>query len=421
MKGKWFSKLTAGLLVSSLLVAGCSNSEEGSTGEKGGPVELKVGTWAGATELKEFQEIVDQLNEETDEYNLTIQSIPADYYKKIQTMASAKQAPDLFWLSQEYIPMYAELGVISSLDEYVKDHKEVDMDDYFDGPLAIGQMNEKLYGLPWINQPIMLYYNKSLFEKEGVEVPQADWTWEDFSKAAKAITKDTDGDGKTDQYGTNIDGWPPISTWVWTYGGEIIDKDGNVKIDEPEAIEGIKKFDQLINKDKVAPDKTQSQNTGGPEMFKTGKIGMFFGGAGDDFEKQIGETFEVGMTEVPHATEQATFSWIADTVMSSNTKNKDVAAEALIDLTNAMHEWKILPPTKSDLENVADIRPEKEYALDVMKKASEYSRGYHNQSKQAEIDTAIWQYLYEPILLGDKSPEDAAKETAEALRKILGQ
>lgn len=417
-------KLSVGLLTSSLLLGvGCSNEstsenqENESASEK---VELKIGTWAGAQELVEFQEIVDELNEQSNEYHLTIQSIPADYYKKIQTMAAAKQAPDLFWLSQEYIPMYAKLGVIASIDEYVKDHPEVDLDDYFEGPLNVGKVNDELFGLPWISQPVMLYYNKTLFEESGVEIPSDSWTWKDFEKAALTMTKDTDNDGKVDQFGTVVDGWPPIATWVWTYGGEIIDEDGNVRIDELEAINGIKMFHKLINEDKVTPNKTQAQNTGGAEMFKTGKVAMFFGGAGDDFEKQVGDSFDVGMTKIPHATRESTFSWIAHTVMSSTT-NKEVAVEALIDLTNAIHDWKILPPTKTDIKNVAQIRPEKEYALDVMIESSKFARGFNNQSKQNELDAAIWQELYEPILLGEKSPEQAAKDTGTALRNILGQ
>lgn len=428
MKSNFIRKLLIGMLVLGLIVGviGCSNDSKdsnssGSNSSNNEKVELKIGTWAGAQELKEFQNIVDKLNKESKTYHLTIQSIPADYYKKIQTMAAAKQAPDLFWLSQEYIPMYAELGVIAPIDEYVKDNPKVDLNNYFEGPLQVGKVNGKLYGLPWISQPVMLYYNKTLFEKSGVDLPNPDWTWEDFEKAAIALTKDLDNDGKIDQFGTVIDGWPPIATWIWTYGGEIIDEDGKVRIDEPEAIEGIKMFDKLINIDKVTPNKTQAQNTGGPEMFKTGKVGMFFGGAGDDFEKQVGDQFEIGMTKIPHATQKATFSWIAHTVMSNTTKNKEVAAEALIDLTNAIHEWKILPPTKDGMDNIAKIRPEKEYAVEIMKESSEFARGFNNQSKQNELDTAIWQELYEPILLGKKSPEEAAKDAAAALRKILGQ
>ncbi|WP_051865669.1 ABC transporter substrate-binding protein [Metabacillus indicus] len=419
MKKGLFKKLTAVSAAAALSIGliGCS-SEAGTEKTEDGKVELKVGTWAGAAELQEFQEVVDKVNKESDSYKLSIQSIPADYYKKIQTMASAKQAPDLFWLSQEYIPMYADLGVIAPIDEAAKD---VDFDDYYEGALNIGKFDDKLFGLPWINQPVMLYYNKKMFEENGVALPDGSWTWEDFDKAASALTKDTNGDGKADQFGTVIDGWPNVANWIWSYGGEIITADGEVKIDSPESIEGIKMMDQLINESKVTPNKTQAQNTGGPEMFKTGKVAMFFGGAGDDLEKQVGDQFEIGMTQMPVGTEEVTSSWIAHTVMSSATKDKEAAADALIDLTNAVHDWKILPPVKSKIDKVAEIRPEKEYALEEMKKGSEISRGFNNQPKQNEIDNAIWLQLYEPILLNKKDPEQAAKDAAEEIRKIVGQ
>lgn len=419
MKKGLFKKLAAVSAAAALSIGliGCS-SEAGTEKTADGKVELKVGTWAGAAELQEFQEVVDKVNKESDSYKLSIQSIPADYYKKIQTMASAKQAPDLFWLSQEYIPMYADLGVIAPIDEAAKD---VDFDDYYEGALNIGKFDDKLFGLPWINQPVMLYYNKKMFEENDVALPDGSWTWEDFDKAASALTKDTNGDGKADQFGTVIDGWPNVANWIWSYGGEIITADGEVKIDSPESIEGIKMMDQLINESKVTPNKTQAQNTGGPEMFKTGKVAMFFGGAGDDLEKQVGDQFEIGMTQMPVGTEEVTSSWIAHTVMSSATKDKDAAADALIDLTNAVHDWKILPPVKSKIDKVAEIRPEKEYALEEMKKGSEISRGFNNQPKQNEIDNAIWLQLYEPILLNEKDPEQAAKDAAAEIRKIVGQ
>ncbi|RYL86661.1 ABC transporter substrate-binding protein [Sporolactobacillus sp. THM19-2] len=422
MGKKWFSKILLCLMASVLVVGmtACSSGGQSSV-NSGGKANLKIATWAGATELKEFQGIVNKLNKKSDEYHLTVQSIPADYYKKIQTMASAKQAPDLFLLSQEYIPMYADLGVISPIDNYVKNSSKVDLKDYYKGPLDASKYKNKLYGLPWISQPVMLYYNKTMFEKAGVSEPAPNWSWEDFETAAKALTKDNNKDGKTDQFGTNIDGWPPLSTWIWTYGGDTITKNGKVVINSPESIDGLKMMNKLINVDKVVPNKTQSQNAGGPQMFSQGKIAMIFGGAGDDFEKQVGNKFELGMTEIPHNTQKATFSWIASTVMANTTKNKDTAADALIDLTNAMHDWKVLPPTKSDMAKMESLHPEKKYAIPALNASSQYSHGYNNQVKQIELDTAMYQYLYEPIMLGKKSPEKAAKETADHLKQIQNQ
>lgn len=413
----------ASLVLSTLLMAsafcGCGSTSKTESASKDETPVLKISTWAGASELKEFQDIVDKLNASTKDYKLEIQSIPANYYQKIQTMISGKKAPDLMWLSQEYIPMYAKLGVLVDITDKAENDEEVNLSNYYEGPLNTAKYNGKLYGLPWISQPVVLYYNEDMFKKEGLEVPNGNWKWEDFEEAAKKLTKDTNGDGKLDQWGTVIDGWPPIHTWIWTYGGETIDKDGNIKINSPEAIKGVEMLSKLINVDKVSPTKEQAQNMGNSDLFKTGKIAMFFGGAGDDIEKGVDGKFKVGMSEIPYETNKSTFSWIASTVIYSGTENEDVAYEALVDLTNAIHRWKIVPPIKSGLDMVTQNRPEKEYALDVIKKSSEYARGFNNQDKQAEIDNAIWEQIYSPILNNQKTAKQAIEDAEAKIKDIM--
>ncbi|WP_084756898.1 extracellular solute-binding protein [Clostridium sp. DMHC 10] len=300
----------------------------------------------------------------------------------------------------------------------LKKIKKVELENYYAGPLDTAKYKEKLYGLPWISQPVVMYYNKALFKEAGIEEPNGSWKWEDFDNAAKKLTKDKNGDGKIDQWGTVIDGWPPINTWVWTYGGETIDKNGRIKLGSPEALKGLNMLSKMINVDKISPDKEQAQNMGDAQLFESGKIGMFFGGAGDDIENQVNEKFKVGMSEIPYETKKSTFSWIASTVISSQTKNKDVAYEALVDLTNAIQKWKIVSPTKSGLSNVIKVRPEKAYALDVIKKSSAYARGFNNQEKEAEIDTALSDELYEPILYNKKTPEQGIKDAVDKIKSI---
>lgn len=401
------------------LFAGCVTKNQAEVENE--KLILKVATWAGATELKEFQELVNELNSKAKDYKLEIQSIPADYYKKIQTMISARQAPDLIWLSQEYIPMYAKLGAIIDITDMARNDVNCNLDNYYEGVLNAAKYQDRLYGLPWINQPVVMYYNEDMFRKEGVELPNNNWTWDDFRKAAKRLTKDTNGDGKVDQWGTVIDGWPPMHLWLWTYDGESVDEQGNVKIDSSESIKALEMLSKILNEDKVSPSKEQAQNMGNSDLFKTGKIAMFFGGAADDLEKSINDKFKVGMSEIPYATQRATFSWTASTVIYSNIKNKEVAYKALVDLTNALHQWKIVPPIKDGLNMVVKNRPEKEYAMDVIKKSAEYARGFNNQEKQAEIDTALWEQIYEPLINNRKTAEQAAKDASEKIKSIIAK
>ncbi len=47
----------------------------------------------------------------------------------------------------------------------------------------------------------VMFFNTELFEKAGVAIPDANWTWDDFEAIARKMTRDLDGDGKTDQWG----------------------------------------------------------------------------------------------------------------------------------------------------------------------------------------------------------------------------
>ncbi|XID92762.1 ABC transporter substrate-binding protein [Paenibacillaceae bacterium WGS1546] len=366
-------------------------------------VKLKVATWAGAGELKEFEDLVAKLNTDATNYVIEVQSIPSDYYQKLQTMIAGKQAPDFMWLSQEFIAQYASLGALTSLDEHLSAVSEYNADDYFEGVLNVGKFDNKLYALPWISQPYMLYYNQDMFEKANVELPANDWTWDDFIEAGKKLT----GNGEWGALLNNI----PTAMYTWSYGGDVFGNEGNILLDSPESLQGLEMYQKIV-KSGIAPARAQADSMGNADMFKTGKVAMFIGGAGDDFEKTV--NFKVGMIVPPKGTQQVTFSWIGVTAMSSKTENPEVAAKALVDMTNAIHKWKVVAPTKSGFDLMKTSRPDKEYAAETIRQASEVARGFNNQPKQAEIDGAIWEKLTQPIEKGD----DVQKAVQDTIKKF---
>ncbi|MGG4396643.1 sugar ABC transporter substrate-binding protein [Paenibacillus thiaminolyticus] len=399
-----------------MLISACGTStgEQGASGsagaaESGQPgekVKLKVATWAGASELKEFEELISQLNEASSEYTIEVQSIPADYYQKLQAMIAGKQAPDFMWLSQEYVAQYAKLGAIKPLDEELA-KTDFNRDDYFQGALDVGINQGQIYALPWISQPYVLYYNQDMFEEAGIDLPNENWTWDDFIYTGKKLTKDG-------QWGGLIYNMP-LPMFLWSYGGDVFDKDGNITLNSAQAMQGLEMY-QKIAKSGVLPERAQADSMGGADMFKTGKVAMFVGGAGDDFEKTA--TFNVGMTLAPKGTEQVTFSWIGVTAMSKTTKNPEIAAKALQDMTKAMHNWKVVAPTKSSFDAISTIRSDKDYAVDTIRKASEFARGFNNQPQQAEIDGVIWEKLIQPLEKGEDVSQ-AVDATIARLHDII--
>lgn len=79
--------------------------------------------------------------------------------------------------------------------------------------LELMNYKTKAYGFvfPW-SGTMMLYYNKSQFEKYEVKTPkeyflEGTWNWENFMKAAEAMTMDLNADGEKDLYGVNKNAW----------------------------------------------------------------------------------------------------------------------------------------------------------------------------------------------------------------------
>jgi multiple sugar transport system substrate-binding protein len=103
----------------------------------------------------------------------------------------------------------------------------------------------QMLSLPWSVDYFILYYNKELFQKKGVEVPK---TLEEMAVAAEKLT-----DPKEGIYGFVGRGLRNANMAMWTnfflnYGGEFLDAKGNILTDGPEAIEATKLYQRLLTK-----------------------------------------------------------------------------------------------------------------------------------------------------------------------------
>ncbi|HWH69559.1 MAG TPA: extracellular solute-binding protein, partial [Candidatus Sulfotelmatobacter sp.] len=85
-------------------------------------------------------------------------------------------------------------GVVTPLDDMVKTDK-VSLAEYGDS-IQLAKYNGKLYGLPVSLSPMVAVYNKDMFEKAGLKLPTAGWTWADFDKAVVELAKQQAGKEK---------------------------------------------------------------------------------------------------------------------------------------------------------------------------------------------------------------------------------
>ncbi|MCK4626147.1 MAG: extracellular solute-binding protein [Phycisphaerae bacterium] len=195
----------------------------------------------------------------------------------------------------------AKKRAIASLDKALAEGREFscaeyfgakhyfNRDDYFPATLEALTYDGKIYALPSTGSPVAIIYNKNLFDeynakskKSGkplLEYPNDNWTWDDYRRAAVALTQE-DKKGRIDVFGGAM-GFHRnrFPMFVWQSGGEVINKEKtHCLMDSPEAIRGIQFMYDMLWKYKCAPT-AQTQMEGVSEQndsvrFKEKRIAM---------------------------------------------------------------------------------------------------------------------------------------------------
>lgn len=124
-----------------------------------------------------------------------------DYSEWLAERLLKGEEPDIFVVPGADFDLYASIGALAPLDRSMNKDAEFDASVYYPMALDYGRWNDISYALPVGAVPTLMFVNKTLLAKEGIPIPGNDWNWQDFLRICKAVTKDTDGDGRLDQFG----------------------------------------------------------------------------------------------------------------------------------------------------------------------------------------------------------------------------
>lgn len=227
-------------------------------------------------QLQTARAVLKVFMEKNPSITVEIEPVAGDYGTKLYTEAAAHTLQDTIWTADVFTEPFAAKHVIKNMQPYANADKTFNIDDIYPVMLDLGRTSLRpggLFMLPRALDILVLYYNKTMFDKAGVGLPKANWKIQDLIDAAVKLTKPTD-DPKTTQYGINLPWtwWAEYVPWMRGYGGDIVSSDGKKFIgDQPEAVAGIQAMADLILKYKVAPPLSMSF---GGDPFVLGHIAM---------------------------------------------------------------------------------------------------------------------------------------------------
>jgi multiple sugar transport system substrate-binding protein len=264
--------LIAGL-AATIVGCGSNNANEPSSTNGNDKVVLDYYTWTD--EEAYMKKVVEAFNAQNSDIEVkmnTISNNSNEYNTKIMTNLSGGSKMDVYSINGT-----TSLGTYSSKNQLldITDRiKEANLDVGAYGP-SFQDITEvltkgKYYALPYRTSQYALFYNKAIFDREGINYP-TQLTWDQYAELAKALTK---GDGASKQWGGYYADWMTAPLGALQKGTTILDD----SLDD--VADWFDYLDRIYYKDQshMSYKQMKSQSTDWIKQFESGNVAMLVNG-----------------------------------------------------------------------------------------------------------------------------------------------
>ena len=149
--------------------------------------------------------------------------IQEDYSEWLAGRLLKGTEPDVFLITNDDFRLLCAKQVLLNISPLIESDALFDQNVYYPALMQSGKYERIQYALPYEAVPTLMCVNKTLLEKENIDVPKNDWTWSDFHAICRKVTKDTDGDGRIDQFGIYNYSWQDAA---YSNGALLFDEAG---------------------------------------------------------------------------------------------------------------------------------------------------------------------------------------------------
>jgi multiple sugar transport system substrate-binding protein len=272
--------LLALVLTAAALTAGCGSSGDGTPASPDASPTgvVNITMWHGDIDYAKTAD--DALVAEWNKANPNVQ-VTALYnggsdfaLQKTLTAIAGGKPPDITYLFGSWMASIVKSPKVVLLNDLIANDPSFDWKDFWQTERLAATVDGKIVGLPALVDNLAVVYNKKLFDQAGIGYPTAEWTWDDFRAAAKALT-----DPAKKQFGWSYpaDG-SEDTVWhweamLWEAGGDILTPDNKqAAFNSPAGVQALTMLGDMATVDKsVYIDIT---NTKAASVFNSGRIGM---------------------------------------------------------------------------------------------------------------------------------------------------
>jgi multiple sugar transport system substrate-binding protein len=374
-----------------------------------------------------LQALVNRFNREHPKIQVTSLYVGQEDQQMPKILASVvgNSPPDLLWFNSTITAQLVALDAIRPLDDFLAASP---LTSEIDPALWESmQFQNKLWSVPFGTNNAGIFYRPSLFKAAGItQLPQ---TWAELRSVAQTLTKDTDGDGRKDQYGMLLPlgkGEWTVFMWLpflWSGGGELTDSTQAVNLVSQKATSALQFWRDLIDDGSTVlslPERGYEMN-----RFLAGKVAMQLSGPWTLGQlQQTGVDFDV--FPIPSGGRQATVVGGENLFLFKTTDERERAAFSFAEFVLAeafQTQWAMetgyLPVNLKARQSPAyqtflQQHPQAEVFIEQTK----FGRSRPILANYSRISDSIGRAI-ESVLLGKSSPQAALKQAQRRIDLIF--
>lgn len=144
---------------------------------------------------------------------------------------------------QDIMREFSRNGWLAEMTDYVESDADWNWEDFQESARDAVQLDGTVYGVPVMTERHIMYYRADLLEEAGIEVPT---TLEELEAAAAALHNPDERFYGIAMRGARVPMVTQLSSFLYSYGADFQDEDGNAAIDTPEAIEAYEFYGKLL-------------------------------------------------------------------------------------------------------------------------------------------------------------------------------
>ena len=424
-KRKIATGLAITLLVSSLV--GCSSSNKSGDSADASGSATTIDFWAplGGTNGETAQKMVDQFNSEHKDIKVNMLK-QKDYYEnatKLQAALTSKDQPDVTLLEITQTGTFASENALVDMSNYFdKTYQE----RFFPGLLTNSYYENKFVGVPFNRSTPILYINKDMATKAGLD-QAGPKTWDELKEYATKMTNKSE-----EIYGFET----PIDIWfyeamVMQSGGEITN--GKKVAFNNEAGQAPVKFWQEMMKEgvmKMPPGEDYNAWDVAKQDFVNGKVGMIFTSTADlaGLIQQTEGKFEISTAFLPENQKYATPTGGANLAMleGGTDEEKEASAEFIkwMTETDRIVEFSsstgYLPTTEDatnseKLQTLYKEKPQYKVATDQL----QYAVALPMLSGYKEATDKLMDEIKKGLTDLNSNPKDVVEKGTSAMQAVI--